>query len=96
MTYNLTNLTASTNFLEYSIAVNQLTYGFLFVILIVLIGFVSYSRLEGNEAQRLMASSFFCLILAIVLQTVGVIQTGYVFIFLAIMLFGLFAVILSK
>ncbi len=96
MTYNLSNLTASENFLDYSIAVNQLTGGMLFAIFLVLIGLVVYSRIEGTESQKAIASSFVCFIFAIVLNAVGILESFYVVLFLIILLMSSFSTLLSK
>lgn len=96
MTYNLSNLTASDNFLDYSIAVNQLTGGMLFAIFLVLIGLVVYSRVEGTESQKAIVASFLCFIFAVVLQTVGILDGFYVVLFLIILLMSSFSTLLSK
>lgn len=96
MTYNLSNLTSSDNFLDYSIAVNQLTGGMLFAIFIVLIALVVYSRVEGTESQKAVLSSFLAFVMAVVLNTVGILGSFYVSLFLIILLFSFIAVSLSR
>jgi len=96
MTYNLTNLTSSENFLDYSIAVNQLTGGMLFGIFIVIIGLVAYSRIDGTESQKMVASSFLCFILAIVLNAVGILGTFYVTLFLIVLIASFIPSMTSK
>lgn len=96
MTYNLTNLTAANNFLEYSIAVNDLAGGFLFGIFIIVAGMVVYSRIDGTEGQRMIAASFFCWIASVVLNVVGILQPIYVVLFLILMLATLIPTLLSR
>jgi len=96
MTYNLTNLTAANNFLEYSIAVNDLAGGFLFAIFIVIISLVVYSRIEGSESQRMIAASFFGWVLSAVLNAVGILSGFYVLLFLILLLGVLIPTMISR
>lgn len=92
MTYNLTNLTNSETFLDYSIAVNQLTGGMLFGVFIVLIALVVYSRIEGTKSQKLIVSTFFAWMMSMVLNAVGILDSFYVVLFF---LFTMAAVIFN-
>jgi len=96
MTYNLTNLTNSETFLDYSIAANQITGGMLFGIFVVLIALVVYSRVEGTESQKLLVSTFFAWIMSVVLNAVGILDSFYVVLFLLFTLGAIIPNLLSR
>jgi hypothetical protein len=73
MTYNLSNFTSANNFLDMSIASNQLVDGWLFVFAIMMVFTITFVSLKGYELrQALLTSSFVTFILAASLWGVGI------------------------
>lgn len=79
MTYNLTNLTASNNLLEFAIATNDLTGGSYFVLVLIGIFLVAFTILLSRYqmADSLLSSSIITLIAATMLFFTGLISEGF-------------------
>ena len=77
MTYNLTNLTASNNLLDYSIAVNNIVGTMLFSFSLVLIWIIVFAQLKNYESiDAAVTASFIVFVLAAILFSVGLVVSS--------------------
>lgn len=87
MAYNLTNLTDSNNTLQVAVAVDQISGGLFFNVILFAILIIMFVRLSVFGAQQaFMTSSFVTFILASILWAVGVLAEGTLIISFVLMI----------
>lgn len=78
MSYNLTNITGAVTVFDYAVGVNNLTSGYFFVIVVVMIGLISFISMKNYDSSvAFMSASFITFILTAFLWTLGLVNEAW-------------------
>lgn len=99
MTYNMTYLETSTNFLDIMVGVNNTTDGYLMALVLLIIGVIAFAvmKSKGYDTEVIIiADGFFLSVLALFLYTTELISMEIFIMPVILLLIGIFLNVINK